>query len=227
VDDTGNKWFIGKPLNSFYDYKKEGIWQTSEADAAKSYGFSVGQVKLQDTNGDGKITANDRVILGSDIPKWQGGITNRFSYKGIDLSFFIFARVGQKIISKFHQNSLTLQGRYNQIQVDYWTPNNPTNEFPRPNFNQEFPVYNTSFIYFDGSFVKVRNINFGYTFTQKFTQKLGIESLRLFASIQQPFIFSKYRSKYNGIDPESADGNVNNDVTPATRVSTFGLNVKF
>ncbi|TLV04115.1 TonB-dependent receptor [Dyadobacter luticola] len=227
VDDTGNKWFIGKPLNSFFDYKKLGIWQTNEADAAKSYGFSVGQVKLQDTDGDGKITANDRVILGSDIPKWQGGITNRFSYKGVDLSFFIFARVGQKIVSKFHQNSLTLQGRYNQIKVDYWTPNNPTNEFPRPNFNQEFPVYNTSFIYFDGSFVKVRNINFGYTFTQKFTQRLGIESLRLFASIQQPFIFSKYRSKYNGIDPESADGNVNNDVTPATRVSTFGLNVKF
>jgi TonB-linked SusC/RagA family outer membrane protein len=227
IDDTGNRWFIGKPLNSYFDYKKLGIWQTSEADAAKSFGFAVGQVKLQDTDKDGKITAADRVLLGSDIPSWQGGITNRFSFKGVDLSFFIFARVGQMIVSKFHQNSLTLQGRYNQIKVDYWTPNNPTNEFPRPNFNQEFPVYNTSFIYFDGSFVKVRNINAGYTFSPKFTQKLGIESLRLFASIQQPFIFSKYRSKYNGIDPESADGNVNNDVTPATRVSTFGINVKF
>jgi TonB-linked SusC/RagA family outer membrane protein len=227
IDDTGNRWFIGKPLNSYFDYKKLGIWQTNEADAAKSFGFAVGQVKLQDTDKDGKITAADRVLLGSDIPSWQGGITNRFSFKGVDLSFFIFARVGQMIVSKFHQNSLTLQGRYNQIKVDYWTPNNPTNEFPRPNFNQEFPVYNTSFIYFDGSFVKVRNINAGYTFSPKFTQKLGIESLRLFASIQQPFIFSKYRSKYNGIDPESADGNVNNDVTPATRVSTFGINVKF
>ncbi|QRR01214.1 SusC/RagA family TonB-linked outer membrane protein [Dyadobacter sandarakinus] len=227
VDDTGNKWFIGKPLNSFYDYKKLGIWQTSEADQAKAYGFAVGQVKLQDTNNDGVISADDRVILGSDIPKWQGGITNRFSYAGFDLSFFVFARIGQKIVSKFHQNSLTLQGRYNQIKVDYWTPNNPTNEFPRPNFNQEFPVYNTSFIYFDGSFVKVRNINFGYTFTPKFAQRIGIESLRLFSSVQQPFIFSKYRSKYNGIDPESADGNVNNDVTPATRITTFGLNVKF
>jgi len=227
IDDTGNKWFIGKPLNSYFDYKKIGIWQLGEEDAAKAQGFTVGQVKLQDTDKDGKITAADRVLLGSDIPSWQGGITNRFSYKGFDLSFFIFARIGQKIVSKFHQNTLTLQGRYNQIKVDYWTPNNPTNEFPRPNFNQEFPVYNTSFIYFDGSFVKVRNINFGYTFTPKLVQKLGIESLRLFASIQQPFIFSKYRSKYNGIDPESADGNVNNDVTPATRVSTFGLNIKF
>ncbi|SEJ48757.1 TonB-linked outer membrane protein, SusC/RagA family [Dyadobacter sp. SG02] len=227
IDDTGNRWFIGKPLNSYYDYKKLGIWQTNEADQAKSFGFQVGQVKLQDTNNDGKITADDRVILGSDIPKWQGGITNRFSFKGVDLSFFIFARVGQKIVSKFHQNTLTLQGRYNQIKVDYWTPNNPTNEFPRPNFNQEFPVYNTSFIYFDGSFVKVRNVNIGYTFSNKFVERLGIESLRLFTSIQQPFIFSKYRSKYNGIDPESSDGNVNNDVTPATRVTTFGLNVKF
>jgi TonB-linked SusC/RagA family outer membrane protein len=227
VDDTGNKWFIGKPLNSFYDYKKIGIWQLGEEDAAKAQGFTVGQVKIQDTNKDGKITADDRVILGSDIPSFQGGITNRFSYKGFDLSFFVFARIGQKILSKFHQNNLTLQGRYNQIKVDYWTPNNPTNEFPRPNFNQEFPVYNTSFIYFDGSFVKVRNINFGYTFSPKFVQKLGLESLRLYSSIQQPFIFSKYRSKYNGIDPESSDGNVNSDVTPATRVMTFGLNIKF
>lgn len=227
VDDTGNKWFIGHPLNSFFDYKKIGIWQLGEEDAAKAQGFTVGQVKLQDTDKDGKITANDRVILGSDIPSWQGGITNRFSFKGIDLSFFIFARVGQKILSKFHQDNLTLQGRYNQIKVDYWTPKNPTNAFPRPNFNQEFPVYNTSFIYFDGSFVKVRNINIGYTFSPKIVQKLGLESLRLFASIQQPFIFSKYRSKYNGIDPESSDGNVNSDVTPATRISTFGLNIKF
>ena len=227
VDDTGNKWFIGHPLNSFYDYKKLGIWQLGEEDAAKAQGFAVGQVKLQDTDKDGKITAADRVILGSDIPSWQGGITNRFNFKGVDLSFFIFARVGQKILSKFHQDNLTLQGRYNQIKVDYWTPNNPTNEFPRPNFNQEFPVYNTSFIYFDGSFVKVRNINVGYTFSSKLVQKLGLESLRLFASIQQPFIFSKYRSKYNGIDPESSDGNVNSDVTPATRISTFGLNIKF
>lgn len=227
VDDTGNKWFIGHPLNSYYDYKKLGIWQSNEADAAKSYGFAVGQVKLQDTDKDGKITAADRVIVGTDIPSFQGGITNRFTYKGFDFSFFVFARVGQTIVSKFHQNNLTLQGRYNQIKVDYWTPNNPTNEFPRPNFNQEFPVYNTSFIYFSGTFVKVRNINFGYTFESDLVKKLGIESLRLFASIQQPFIFSKYRSKYNGIDPESADGNVNSDVTPATRVSTFGLNIKF
>ena len=227
IDDVGNKRFIGKPLTEFYDYKKAGIWQTNEADAAKSYQSSVGQIKVQDTNGDGKITADDRVFLGSDIPTWSGGITNRFNYKGFDLSFFIYARIGQTILSGFHRDNNQLAGRYEQIKVDYWTPNNPTNEFPRPNSSQESPVYNAAIYYFDGSFVKVRNINFGYTFPSSITSKLRLQSLRLFTSIQQPFIFSSYRSKYNGVDPETSDGTVSNGVTPATRVTTFGLNVKF
>ncbi|MEN9958300.1 MAG: hypothetical protein RLZZ474_544 [Bacteroidota bacterium] len=226
-DDVGNRWFIGKPLNSYFDYKYEGIWQVAEAADAKAKGFSVGQIKVADSNGDGKITADDRVLLGSDVPAWTGGMTNRFSYKGFDLSFFIFTRQGQKIVSRFHQNSNYLQGRYNQIKVDYWTPNNPNAYYPRPNFNQEFPAYNTAIMYFDGSFIKVRNINVGYTFPAKTAQKLGLSSLRVYASIQQPFIFSKYRSKENGVDPETSNGNIDNNVTPATQVSTFGLNIKF
>nr|WP_238807851.1 TonB-dependent receptor [Emticicia aquatica] len=234
VDDLGNRWFIGQPLNSFYDYKKVGIWQTNEADLAKSFGSEVGQIKVQDTNGDGKITAADRVLLGSDIPNFSAGITNRFNYKGFDLSFFLFGRFGNMIVSGFHQNNNALAGRYQQIKVDYWTPNNPTNEFPRPKSTQEFPVYNTTLIYFDGTFIKLRNINFGYTFPQSIAKKMGMESLRLFTSIQQPKIWSEYRSKYNGIDPEatitsSGTGttNVGSGVTPATSVTTFGLNIRF
>jgi hypothetical protein len=131
------------------------------------------------------------------------------------------------IVSRFHQNSNYLQGRYNQIKVDYWTPNNPGAKYPRPNFNQEFPAYNTAIMYYDGSFIKVRNINVGYSFPAKTAQKLGLSSMRLFASIQQPFIFSNYRSKENGVDPETSNGNVDNNITPATSVSTFGLNIKF
>ncbi len=229
VDDIGNKWFIGKPLTAYYDFKKLGIWQTSEADAAKAFGnFVPGQVKIADIDGDGKFSVtNDRTFLGSDIPSFSAGITNRFTYKGFDLNFFVYARIGQTILSGFHQNNNALAGRYQQIKVDYWTPNNPTNEFPRPNANQEFPLYNTALIYFDGSFVKVRNINFGYTFPASISQKLRLQSLRLFTSIQQPFIFSTYRSKYNGVDPESSSGTVDNGIVPATRITTFGLNVKF
>lgn len=234
VDDPGNKWFIGQPLNVFYDYKKVGIWQTNEADAAKAAGFQVGQIKVQDTNGDGKITAADRVILGSDIPSWTGSLTNRFTFKGFDLSFLAFARVGQMIQSGLYLNNLTLQGRYNQLVVNYWTPNNPTNDYPRPNFNQERPAYNTTLSYFDGSFVKVRNINFGYTFPTELAGRLRLQSLRLYCSIQQPFIFAPFRSKYNGIDPETATASTgagaaqqSNNTTPATRITTIGLNVRF
>lgn len=234
VDDLGNRWFIGQPLNSYFDFKKVGIWQSNEADLAKSFGSEVGQIRVQDTNGDGKITAADRVLLGSDIPNFSAGFTTRFEYKGFDLSAFLFGRFGNMIVSGFHQDRNQLAGRYQQIKVDYWTPNNPTNEFPRPKSTQEFPVYNTTLIYYDGTFIKLRNINFGYTFSPKIARKLGMESLRLFTSIQQPKIWSVYRDKYNGIDPEAtitSSGNgttsVSSSVVPATSVTTFGLNVRF
>jgi TonB-linked SusC/RagA family outer membrane protein len=227
VDDVGNKWFIGKPLSQFFDLKKVGIWQLGEEDKAKSYGSRVGQIKIQDTNGDGKINQDDRVFLGSEIPNWSGGITNRLTFKGIDFSFFVYARIGQQIISGFHQNNNALAGRYQQIKVDYWTPNNPTNEFPQPNKDQEFPVNNTALIYFDGSFVKVRNVSLGYTLPKGLTQKLGVESLRIYTSLQQPYIWSTYRTKYNGVDPETAGQSVNRDITPATKITTVGLNVRF
>jgi len=224
-DDVGNARFIGQPLTAYFDYKKVGIWQTSEAEEAKKYQSAPGQIKIQDTNGDGKIDPFDRVILGSQVPDWSAGMTNRFEYKGFDLSFFLFARVGSMFRSLFHQDFMTLAGRYNNLDIDYWTPNNPTNDFPRPNQNQEFPPFRSTLLYFDGTFLKVRNINFGYNFPSRLTQKMGIGSLRVFTSIQQPFIFSEYRSRYKGIDSET-DGDVNASQTPAVRQITFGINLK-
>lgn len=244
VDDIGNRWFIGHPLNSYFDYRKEGIWQIHEAEEARRYypgdnnnalGAGVGQVKVKDMNNDGIINADDRVLIGSDVPDFSAGLTNRFTYKNFDLSFFFFGRYGNTIVSGFHQDNNALAGRYQQIKVDYWTPNNPNAEFPRPFSTQEFPQYRGTLIYFDGSFLKLRNVNFGYSFKESFASRLRMESLRIFGSIQQPFIWAKYRSKYNGVDPEAAISSattnpitaVNNGITPATRVFTIGINAKF
>ncbi|MHA7128738.1 SusC/RagA family TonB-linked outer membrane protein [Algoriphagus namhaensis] len=234
-DDIAAGRFIGRPLTVFYDWKKIGIWQTSERDEANSFGDVPGEIKVEDFNGDGRINAEDRQFLGSAVPDFSIGFTNRFSYKGFDASFFIFGRFGSMIRSAFHDNFNSLFGRYNNLAVDYWTPNNPTNAYPRPNQNQERPKYNTSMSYFDGTFIKVRNINFGYTFSPEAVKKIGLTSLRLYSSIQNPFIFSEYRRVHKGIDPEVfidgeqgvEGGVVNSNVSPAVTSFTFGINAKF
>lgn len=235
VDDIAAARFIGQPLSVFFDLEKIGIWQTSELDEATKYGYKPGEIKIKDQNNDGKIDANDRIILGTAVPDWAGGITNRIEFKGFDFSFFVFARMGQMLRSRFHDTFNGLYGRYNNLKVDYWTPNNPTNDFPRPNQNQESPRNASSMAYFDGSFVKVRNINLGYTFSKKMASSLRMESLRLYTSIQQPLIFATYRSKYKGIDPETqidaeqgvGAGEVNGNVSPAVRNITFGISARF
>lgn len=234
-DDIAAGRFIGQPLTVFYDLKKIGIWQTSEKDLAASFGDKVGEIKIQDTNGDGRINSLDRVILGSAVADFALGMTNRFTYKGFDVSFFLFGRFGSMIRSQFHQSFNSLFGRYNNLAVDYWTPSNPTNAYPRPNQNQEFPKYNSSMSLFDGTFVKVRNINFGYNFSSDIAKKIGLTSLRLYSSIQNPFIFSEYRKVHKGIDPETfidgeqgvEGGVINANIAPPVVQYTFGINAKF
>ena len=234
-DDIAAGRFIGQPLTVFFDLRKVGIWQTAEKDLAASFGDKVGEIKIEDANGDGKINSLDRQVLGSAVPDFSIGMTNRFAYKGLDLSFFVFGRVGSTIRSAFHDNFNSLFGRYNNLAVDYWTPNNPTNLYPRPNQNQERPKYNSSMSYFSGTFLKVRNINIGYNFSSNAAKKIGLSSLRFYSSIQNPFIFSEYRKVHKGIDPETfidgeqgvEGGTINANIAPPVVQYTFGINAKF
>ena len=234
-DDISAGRFIGQPLTVFYDLKKIGIWQLDELDEATAYGSVPGEIKIEDLNQDGVINSEDRQFLGSAVPDFAMGITNRFNFKGFDFSFFIYGRFGYMLRSQFHTGNNTLAGRYNNLDVNYWTPENPTNDYPRPNVNQESAKYASSMEYFDGTFIKVRNINFGYNFTPEAAQKIGMTSLRIYTSIQQPFIFANYRSEHKGIDPEVyldgeqgvGAGAVNANVSPAVTSFTFGINAKF
>jgi len=126
------------------------------------------------------------------------------------------------IVSPVYGGFRFLSGRVNQYNVDYWTPDNPTNAFPRPNSNLESPYFGSTLRYFDGSFVKIRNINLGYSFPVELLRDIKIQSLRVYLSAQNPFVFSPYTSKYNGIDPENPTTS-----TPPFRTFLVGLNVKF
>ncbi|MCW9706373.1 SusC/RagA family TonB-linked outer membrane protein [Fodinibius salsisoli] len=219
-DDVGNQWFIGAPLTVFYDYEKIGIWQEDEASAADSYGQAPGDIKVRDQNEDGVINEQDRVIQGTNLPDWTAGFANHLSYKGIDFSVYLYASVGQTIDNSFERPNLI--GRYNTADVDYWTPENPTNKHPRPESGIESPLYGSSRGYEDGSFLKIRNVRLGYNLPVSLTNQLGIRSLRIYANAETPLLFSKT----GNIDPEQYDGVIEGEV-PTTRLYTLGVNINF
>jgi TonB-linked SusC/RagA family outer membrane protein len=223
VNDVGNGWFIGEPVRVFYDLNKVGIWQAEEKDAAAGFGQFPGEIKVEDLNGDGKITLNDdRKVLGNDVPKAYGGFKNKVSFKGFDLEVFLYYRLGFMINSEFSNGQATMQGRYNNLAVDYWTIDNPTNAYPRPNKNQEFITYGTSLNYVDGGFVKLRNVTLGYALPESLASRLKMTKLRLFVSGQNLYTWSDYKL----FDPERA-GNVTSGVMPSNRMFLGGIEISF
>jgi hypothetical protein len=154
-------------------------------------------------------------------------MTNRFGFKGFDLTVVAFARIGSTLNSSLYGGNFvnTYQGTYNNLKADYWTPTNGQNEFPKPNSASTNPLNRSVLSYFDGSFVKIRTLSLGYNLPQTLIQRIGARSIRLYATASDPFIlFSPYR-KQGGIDPEGA-GTVGID-TPPVRSFLFGLNVSF
>ncbi|WP_339925599.1 TonB-dependent receptor [uncultured Cyclobacterium sp.] len=223
IDDTGNQWFIGQPVRVFFDYEKIGIWQSDEVDMAKQMENKFpGEIKLKDQDGDNLITPDDRLVLGSDVPDYLGGITNRFQIQNFDFSFFFFYRMGHMIRSRFHDSNNNLEARYNNLNVDYWTIDNPSNENPRPNVYQEFPRDSSTRSYFDGSFVKLRNVTLGYNLPTALAGRLAMSRFRIYASAQNPVFWSTFDTW----DPELA-GDIDAGSIPSARQFLFGVNVTF
>lgn len=219
-DDVGNEWFIGEPINVIYSYKKIGIWQQDEAQRAAEFGQEPGEIKVQDRNGDNAIGGADRFILGQENPPVNAGFNTQLSYKGVSLSATLVGQFGHMITSDPHDDVNSLFGRYNNLDVDYWTPDNPDGAYPRPNQNQEFPIYGQTLSFFSGDFIKVRSVTLGYDLPQSLVQQINAESLRLYLKANQPFIFSPYVQNHKGIDPEYPELS-----TPSTRTFRFGVNL--
>ncbi len=250
TQNISSQLFIGHPLSALYDFTKLGIWQKEEAEEAAKYGRVPGDIKLKDISGpdgkpDGVISENyDRSVIGSGQADWQGGMTNRFNYKGFDLSVVMYARMGGLLVSQAHQPYAAyinvLDGKRNNLKVDYWTPNNPSNDFPNPALISSSAQGLSTLGYFDASFIKVRSINLGYTFSNTVLSKLNAQSIRVYLSAQNPFVlYSPYMRK-GGVDPEptglgnqgvSNPGNLSGRAltiglaTPPTRSIIVGLNI--
>ncbi len=156
------------------------------------------------------------------MPDFIAGLNSRFEYKGFDLSVFLFSRWGQMVYSQFHVGNNSLFGRYNNLNVDYWTPDNPNGRYPRPNGNQEFTRFNTTMGYFDGSFIKLRNVTLGYNLPPTVLEKIKMSNLRLYVSAQNSWFYAKY----DAYDPET-DREVNGGDVPTPKLLLFGVNASF
>ncbi|RYY56099.1 MAG: TonB-dependent receptor [Chitinophagaceae bacterium] len=237
--DLGNGWFVGQPVTTIFDYKKIGIWQLDEATQAAVYGSAPGDIKLEDINKDNAITAADRQIVGDFQPDLVAGLSNRFEYKNFDLNIVMFGRFGQTVAVTYLSADggaagypFFLNGRVSQHKVNYWTPTNPTNEFPQPDASRDALQYTSTLTYRDGSFIKLRTIELGYTFSSRLLGKSGIESFRAYVSAQNPFILWAPLVRDNlGLDPEgngtgNAVGIQGGGATPVpTRAITVGMGV--
>lgn len=222
-DDIGSKWFIGEPIDVHYDYEYDGIWQDTPEDRAEMEKYNAngasyepGLIRPKDQNGDYKINAEDRVILGTKQPDWIGGLTSYMTFKGIDFSFQLYANVGAMV---YNDMVLRMEGRWNSVKVDYWTPSNPSTTFPKPSANWETPPYINTVYYEKASYLRMKYITLGYTFPKDLTSHVYLEKARIYATVQNPFLWTDFR----GLDPEGGAGYN----TPSPTTFMVGLNLSF
>ena len=238
---------VGSSLGDMYGYVFDGIYQSNDfvwnegsgtltlregvVDMSDNFGsnFGPGCVKYKDIDGDGKITTADRTKIGNGTPLFFGGITNTFNYKGFDLSFMFQFNYGNDVYNatRLYSNT-TMEKNYNMMAevANRWTDTNASNSVPKYNGYIKNEVY-SRFIE-DGSFLRLKNLTFGYTLPQKLTRKIYVSKLRLYFSAQNLFVVTGY----SGYDPEVSVAS-SSPTTPAldwgaypkSKVFTFGIDL--
>ncbi|MBE8721700.1 TonB-dependent receptor [Sphingobacterium pedocola] len=234
--------FVGHPLGSFYEYVGLGIWQDTPEDRAlaESFGLKtsgdesvIGTIKVSDISGpdgvpDDIINDNDRKVLGSHQANFEGGWTNTLAYKNFDFTVVMNFRQGGLLRSELYgggQNSL-LGGYTNNLDVDYWTPENTGARWPAPNNRVQSIPYKGTLTLFDASYLKIRTVTLGYTLPDQPLRSIGLSRARIYATATNPLtFFSEYVNKYKGLDPET--NRVMGTVVPPSWQMLFGINITF
>jgi TonB-linked SusC/RagA family outer membrane protein len=225
---------VGKPVGAFYGYVTNGLFQTWDevnnyayqyqgADPANS--TSPGDIKFLDINNDGVVNDYDRTCLGNPTPAWNFSMNNSFACRNFDLQIFFQGVAGNDI---YNANRVTLEGMYtvrNQTTkvLDRWTGEGTGNSMPRaiysdPNKNTR----NSNRFLEDGSYLRLKNLTFGYTLPTTLTQKAHVNNLRVYLSAQNLWTLTGY----SGFDPE-VQGGVDNSNYPLTRTVSLGVDIKF
>ena len=231
---TGNYIIqVGAPLGTFYGTQTDGILQEGDEAIKGRYTGNAqpkaGDRLYKDIDGDGQFTtAKDRTIIGNAQPDFIFGISNTFSYRNFDLSFLLQGSVGNEILNINRQNLEMFTGQQNASldATQRWTSSNPTQAYPRAKLDPA-PIFSDQFVE-DGTFVRIKTLQFGYALPKDITGRAGLSNVRLFASAQNLFTWSSYR----GFDPEVTSGDnvkIGSDagLYPASRSFALGLSLSF
>lgn len=233
----------GESIGSFYGWQVEGIFQTeAEAAAARDSGLQpkakAGDYKFRDLDGNGVINEQDMTILGDGFPKFNYGLNLNATYKDWDFSLYMYGVLGQKILSYsamrlsnvFCSDDQTFPAILQDSYDDIWSPQNPGGTLSRLSIIDENYNMRVSDKWVkNGDFLRISNIQVGYTLPKSFSQKLTIERARVYVSVQNLALISGY-AKYG--DPEVGQGSVlctglDTGRYPMPRTFMMGLNVTF
>ncbi|MDN3549378.1 SusC/RagA family TonB-linked outer membrane protein [Mucilaginibacter aquaedulcis] len=240
---------VGGPVGAFFGYQTAGFWNSqAEIDAANAKAggtyqndAAVGRFKYADINGDGKITADDRTKLGNPNPKFTGGLNLDFSYKRWDLNMFWYGSYGNKIWNDtrwwtdFYTNFLGAKSK--TALYDSWTPTHQNAKAPVQEIDGSFSTSTVPNSYYveNGSFLRLRNTQIGYTFDPQILKSIGIDKLKIYLSGANLITITKY----SGVDPEIVGGAQNSNTASTTnfgvdrgnyspvRTYLLGVQVKF
>jgi TonB-linked SusC/RagA family outer membrane protein len=232
TEDLGNGRFVGESVRAYYTYKFEGIWQLGQEAEAAEFGQEPGQIRIRDLNDDKKINSDDRMIVGKGTPDWTAGLRNQLNYKNWDMSFFVYTRRGQMYSNAFLNATYgdIASERYNRsADLDYWTPNNPSNTYFSPVTGPGLNSKNerkggssrVGLSYHLADFVRISDITMGYSLPNVILSELGVSRFRVYGQLQNPFVFTDFLS----FDPEYNSGG-NDDDLPSLTV-LFGVNINF
>ena len=240
----------GMALNSFWGYQYEGIYQTDQEALDQLYSYDAGTIgvhagdaRYKDVNGDGKLNEDDKMVIGNPFPKLTYGLNFNIDFYGVDVQLFFQGAAGNAIYNVQRQMLESDGGSYALASymkdkvwvgytdavrasmlskgVDYYELENRNGTIPNPLGSPTNTENSTRFIE-DGSYLRLKNLQIGYTFPLKWTQKFRCSRLRLYATASNLFTITGYK----GYDPEVGSG-VDYGNYPQSRTFTFGLNATF
>lgn len=223
---------VGFPIGYFYGYKTDGIFQNqAEVDAhpdqtALGAAASPGDIRYVDVNKDGKLNADDRTDIGNPIPDFTMGLNLSINYKQFDFVAYAYASIGNDMVRNYERSNVNVNRL--STTLDRWTGEGTSNKVPRVTTAATANNILSDYYVEDASFLRIQNVQLGYTLPQAFTKRFGVESLRFYGAVSNLYTFTNY----TGYDPAASTGTpigggIDYGFYPAARTFSFGLNLNF